>query len=136
MTRDQGSALMLGTVVSVVSIALAYWARYGLVEVDGLEAACAQSPQQLRCVLRMAVIHAFQEHRLGGGALIFAGVAAYTGRIAWALIGLALAGTGLVLYDADLSAVAWVAAALALQGAAGRAPKEASGQPGAAGSKR
>ncbi len=120
MNRGQRNALMLGVGVTVASIAAAYWARYSLVEVDGLEAFCAQQTQQLRCTLRMAVITAFQEHRLGGAAILFAALALYTRRGVWALTALAVAGTGLVLYDADVSAVAWVASALALQRAASR----------------
>lgn len=120
MNRGQRNALMLGVGVTVASIAAAYWARYSLVEVDGLEAVCAQQAQQLRCTLRMAVITAFQEHRLGGAAILFAALALYTRRGAWALMALAVAGAGLVLYDADVSAIAWVASALALQRAASR----------------
>lgn len=123
MNRSQRNALILGVGITVASIAAAYWARYSLVEVDGLEAFCAQQAQQaqqLRCSLRMAVITAFQEHRLGGAAILFAALALYTRRGVWALVALAVAGAGLVLYDADVSALAWVVSALALQRAASR----------------
>jgi hypothetical protein len=120
MNGGQRNALILGVGVTVASIAAAYWARYSLVEVDGLEAFCAQQAQQLRCTLRLAVITAFQEHRLGGAAILFAALALCTRRGAWALMALAVAGPGLVLYDADVSAVAWLASAWALQRAASR----------------
>jgi len=118
MDRYQRIALILGVCVTVASVAAAYWARYALVEVDGLEAYCAQAAREFRCTLRMAVIAAFQQHRLGGAAILLAALAFWTRRGSLALLALAVAGTGLVLYDADVSAVAWIAAALTLQRAA------------------
>jgi len=117
-----------GVAVVIIGVGCALWARYRLVEVDGLEALCA-SVDSLRCSSRHAVIAAFQQHRLGGTALILAAVAWGLGlwgagaprrgaRRASALLtlgALGIAGAGLVLYDADVSAVALVWAALGLR---------------------
>ena len=95
----------LGAASAGVALALA--ARHGLVEPAGLTAVCDATPwRDLTCALRTSTVQAFIEHRLGGSALALATLATLTRWRAAALAALAAGGAALVLYSAELGAVA------------------------------
>lgn len=138
---DPGRAIALvsqALVVAGLALALASLARHRLVEPADLTALCDAAPwETLTCTLRSLTVQAFVEQRLGLAALGTA-LGALLTRWRWlALLSLALACAGLVLYCARWAAPATLIAALALLPARAAAPSsvapQAAGPGGAAG---
>ena len=103
--------------------AAAYAARLLWVEAQGLAVACQVQGSDWPCPARQAVIEAFLNHRLSTIAGALAVLAWLAPRVlqrpaGWA--GLGVAACGLVLYDADRSALAALACAAALLPRTGR----------------
>lgn len=109
------------------ALALAYAARHGWVQAEGLGVWCEQHSRAWPCPWREAVIQAFIHHRLSTVALACAALSwalalrptpARTGAgiqelaIGSAWLGLCVAVCGLVLYDTDRSALAALLCAL------------------------
>lgn len=104
-----------GAAAFSVGLVLAAAARHGLVEPPALMTTCdAQAWASLPCGLRTLVVQGFVDQRLGALALGLA-VGAFALCQRWLAVGaLGLAGAGLVLYNASLSAPAALLAALAM----------------------
>ena len=102
-----------------LALALAYAARHAWVQAPGMGPWCEQHPLSWPCPWREWVIQAFIHHRLSTLALSCAALswALSLRRTAWpamplAWFGLCVATCGLVLYDADRSALAALLCAL------------------------
>lgn len=103
------SGVMLGM------LALASLVRYRLVEPADLTALCAATPwDSPACMLRSLAVQAFSGQRIGIAALACALLALLTGWRSVALLALACASAGLILYSTDWAAPAVLLAALAL----------------------
>ena len=101
--------------VAVLSLVLAGFARYRLVEPADLTATCDAAPWQgAVCVLRSLTVQAFAAQRLGGVALALGLLALLTRWRVAAVLALAAGGAGLVLYSTTLAAPAVLLAGLAL----------------------
>jgi hypothetical protein len=106
---------LVPVVVLLGALFLATLARYRLVEPADLTALCdAAVWESPICVLRTVVIESFAAQRLGIAALVFSVLAVLTRQRAIALLALAIASAGLVLYSTDRAAPAALLAALAL----------------------
>lgn len=117
-------ALALG-----LALGLALWARHGWVQSPEMAWACqAGTGPEWSCWGRDAVIAAFSHHRLGLLSCATAVVALMWGRLGvhWSVRGqvgmaaaaMCIAMAGMVLYDADLSAIGFVAGVVVLLSAA------------------
>ena len=116
------------------ALGLAYWARHQWVQAEGMGVRCELAPLQWPCPARDLVIQAFIDHRLSTtatGLTVLAWGALVTVRwcqshaalaialllkgaakwVSWA--GLLVSVVGLVLYDADRSALTALLCALA-----------------------
>jgi hypothetical protein len=108
-------AVVLPLGVAVLSLVLAGFARYRLVEPADLTATCDAVPWQgAVCVLRSLTVQAFAAQRLGGVALALGLLALLTRWRVAALLALAGGGAGLVLYSTTLAAPAVLLAGFAL----------------------
>ena len=97
------------------ALVVAHLARYRLVEPADLTALCATAAWDSPiCALRTLVIQIFAAQRLGIAALVMALIAVLTRQRVIALLALATASVGLVLYSTNWSAPAVLLAALAL----------------------
>ena len=97
----------------VAVLGLALWARYGLIEPEGIAHACLGS-EEWHCVLRDLIVATFNRQQLGYvavGAAVFA-LAPTLRPLAWLAWASGIAG--LVLYSWDYSAVGVVLALLVL----------------------
>jgi hypothetical protein len=102
-------------VVVLGMLTLASLVRYRLVEPADLTALCVATPwDSPACMLRSLAVQAFSGQRIGMAALACALVALLTGRHRIALLALAIASVGLVLYSTAWAAPAVLLAALAL----------------------
>ena len=117
---------------------VAHWLRYSWIEAQGMGPLCTQQPQTWPCVPRQWVIELFLHQRLGWASVVV-GVAAWV--VAWMMmlrktprerlsfaallvqvlgtIGAGLGAAGLVLYNADLSALGVVLGLMAVARASG-----------------
>lgn len=122
-----GSARLAWWTIVVAAAAAASWLRHQWVEGQGLGALCVQSPEQWPCAPRQVVIDVFLNHKLGGVAIGLGVVAlcwawwgrqpdsaAHSGAV-WmiSVCAATAAAAGLVLYDADLSALGLIISAMA-----------------------
>jgi hypothetical protein len=110
-----GPSWLAPTVVILGMLALSSLVRYRLVEPADLTALCAASPwDSPACLLRSLAVQAFSGQRIGIAALACALLALLSGRRSIALLALASASAGLILYSTDWAAPAVLLAALAL----------------------
>lgn len=110
-----GPSWLVPLVVMVGVLTLTSLVRYRLVEPADLTALCAATPwDSPACMLRSLTVQAFSDQRIGIAALVCALLAMFTRRRRIALLALASASAGLVLYSTDWAAPALLLAALAL----------------------
>lgn len=110
-----GPSWLVPTIVMLGMLTLASLVRYRLVEPADLTALCAATPwDSPACMLRSLAVQAFSGQRIGIAALACALLALLSGRRGIALLALACASAGLVLYSTDWAAPAVLLAALAL----------------------
>lgn len=106
---------------------LAWAARHGWVEAQGMGPRCELQPDLWPCEPRQWVIEAFLHHRLSLLALGAAFVGWIRRSAVMACLGACSAAAGLVLYDAGWAAPAFLLSALAGQRALAAADQAASG---------
>jgi hypothetical protein len=124
-TRDLPRVLLRLLLTGLVACAVAYAARYGLVERDDLGPLCDGAAPAPVCDLRMLVIRGFLHGVYGGASIVLAALASWRRR-AWLAHGAVAAGVfGMVLYDFTWSGVGVLAGALALARLQGQWPQYA-----------
>lgn len=100
--------------ICALSLALAFAARYALVEAPDVARACDAAPWDGLCILRSTLVQGFLGQRIGWFALA-SGVAATLLRRPWiASLALASGCAGLALYSAGPAAPAVLLGAIAL----------------------
>ena len=110
MNNRQSIALAL--LLGFVALALAAGLRHRLIEPVHLTAYCDGGATSGWCTLRAWVIQAFVHQRIGWFALGVAVLASFTGWRSLAALAIVSSCSGMVLYTADLCAVALVLSAL------------------------
>ncbi|MDR2875693.1 MAG: hypothetical protein LBV44_07180 [Methylobacillus sp.] len=100
-------------VSGAMALTLALWARFGLIEPEGLALACASS-QAWHCTLRELVVATFDHQQLGIVALVASLFALLPKLRALAWLGWVCGIAGLVLYSWDCAAVGTVLALLVI----------------------
>ncbi|MDX2203398.1 MAG: hypothetical protein NW223_11670 [Hyphomicrobiaceae bacterium] len=106
------TAVLAGAGLCALGFAMAM--RYLAIENTPLGLACAAAPSGLVCGLRAGVIALSQGAVLGYGGLVAALLNLLRPSMTLALVGLGLAGAGLVLYNTSPSAVAVACLAFSL----------------------
>jgi apolipoprotein N-acyltransferase len=110
MNNRQSIALAL--LLGLVALALAAGLRHRLIEPVHLTAYCDGGAASAWCTLRAWVIQAFVHQRIGWFALAVAVLASITSWRSLAALAILASCAGLVLYTADLCAVALVLSVL------------------------
>lgn len=105
------SAILIAS--GLAAFGLAVWARYGLVEPEGIALACMQTPAW-HCTLRDLIVASFSRQQLGYVSLAAALLATIPPLRPLAWLGWCAGIAGLVLYCWDFSAPAVVLALLLL----------------------
>lgn len=108
--RTRVLALILS---GVAVLGLMFWARYGLIEPEGVALACVGS-HEWHCVLRDFIVATFNRQQLGYVAIGASLLALVPGLRSLAWLGWASGIAGLVLYCWDFAAVGVVLALLVL----------------------